>query len=130
MTDREVLIERVFEADGTPVIAASSGRDQHTDEVWKVTAAGRPLQTLHPFTEALDLALQWVQETGGEIYRIETFGGAGDEWRSSIAVDDSGVIYVTGYFSGTVDFDPDPLGNSELTNPAYTDSYLLKLRRR
>ena len=37
---------------------------------------------------------------------VKTFGGTGGDHGSAITVDDSGNIYTTGGFSGTVDFDP------------------------
>jgi hypothetical protein len=39
------------------------------DELWAVTAEGHTSLTVHPFTEALDVALTWAVESGGEIYR-------------------------------------------------------------
>ena len=44
----------------------------------------------------------------------------------SLAVDASGKIYMTGYFKGTVDFDPGP-GNYSLTSAGVQDIYISKL---
>ncbi|WP_165253388.1 hypothetical protein [Paludisphaera soli] len=68
--------------------------------------------------------------SSGAVRWVVSFGGPDSEWQASIAVDDSGLVYLTGSYSGTVDFDPDPLGTSELVNPSYVDAFLLKLRRR
>jgi hypothetical protein len=43
----------------------------------------------------------------------------------SVAVDASGNVYTTGYFQGTVDFDPGP-GTANLTNAAGDDVYITK----
>jgi hypothetical protein len=75
MTKRDVLIERVFQSDGTPVGAVPFGKDDVGEELWRVSTRGKPTQILYPFTVALDVALEWVATTGGEIYRLETFGG-------------------------------------------------------
>jgi hypothetical protein len=59
-----------------------------------------------------------------------TFGGAGSDSCSSLAVVASGSIYLAGTFGpGTVDFDPDPLTPQERTNTSSTDLFLLKLRQ-
>jgi hypothetical protein len=75
MTERDVLIERVFQSDGTPSSAGPLGKHDVGEELWQVSTRGEPTQILHPFTVALDVALEWVAKTGGEIYRLETFGG-------------------------------------------------------
>ena len=52
---------------------SDSARDRG-EELWAVTAEGKTLLTIHPFTEALDTALMWVSESGGEIYRCDQPG--------------------------------------------------------
>ncbi len=42
------------------------------------------------------VALLWAKRTGR----------ADDDYGNAFAVDDSGNVYITGYFAGTVDFDP------------------------
>ncbi len=44
----------------------------------------------------------------------------------AVIVDDDGSVYVTGFFSGTMDFDPGP-GVFELTSAGEEDAFLLKL---
>ena len=39
------------------------------EPLWTVTAEGHQSLTVHPFTEALDVALALVGELGGLIYR-------------------------------------------------------------
>lgn len=53
-------------------------------------------------------------------------GGASDDASFSIAIDAAGNQYITGYFSGTTDFDPGP-GTYNITSTAYHDSYLSKI---
>ncbi len=52
-------------------------------------------------------------------------GGSGGDYGQDIAVDGSGNIYVTGYFTGTVDFDPAGNG-APLTTAGSTDIFLAK----
>jgi hypothetical protein len=68
MTARDVLISRVHDELGSPMYALSnSARDRR--ELWAVTTESKESLTIHSFTEALDVALTWAAESGGEIYR-------------------------------------------------------------
>jgi hypothetical protein len=62
------------------------------------------------------LPLQWARG----------FGGNGSENATQIAIDVSGNIYCTGYFSGTNDFDPGP-GTFTLASNGGYDAYVNKL---
>lgn len=52
-------------------------------------------------------------------------GGSLDESANSISVDASGNVYTTGYFNGTVDFDPSS-NNFDLTSVGAEDIYISK----
>jgi uncharacterized delta-60 repeat protein len=64
----------------------------------------------------------------GNFQWAETFGGSGDDLGWGIAVSSSGVVHLTGSFSGSVDFNPDPLVTYELNAPVRS-FFLLKLRQ-
>jgi hypothetical protein len=65
---------------------------------------------------------------GGSFGWAETFGGPGSDGGLAVAVDPSGTIHLAGVFSGTVDFDPDPLDTYYLTTPGpYSSSFLVRL---
>lgn len=53
-------------------------------------------------------------------------GGAGFEQGNDIAVDEAGNVYATGYFSGTVDFDPGA-GIANLTSTGESNIFICKL---
>ena len=53
-------------------------------------------------------------------------GSTGSDGSNAVAVDAAGNVYSTGFFSGTVDFDPGP-GTANLTSLGGTDTYILKL---
>lgn len=55
-----------------------------------------------------------------------SMGGPSDEIGNSIAVDSSGNVYTTGYFRGTIDFDPGP-GTTNLTSAGSQDIFISKL---
>ena len=74
MTARDVLMIRVYDALGAPMHAASGSAHDRSEELWTVSADGKPSLTPYPFTEALDVALTWAVESGGEIYRRERPG--------------------------------------------------------
>jgi len=64
-------------------------------------------------------------DSNGVFQWARTWGGADYERGYGVAVDGSGNIYVTGYFEGTVDFDPG-VGTDEHTSNAYYDIFLSK----
>ena len=68
MTARDVLITRVHDALGSPKSASPNAMREQVEQLWAVTAEGHQTLTIHPFTEALDVALTWASELGGEIY--------------------------------------------------------------
>ena len=84
--------------------------------VWSLLLAALVLTTGTPSTYAWSSA----QAT------VSVFGGASSEYGYSIAVDSSGNVYTTGYFQGTVDFDPGT-GTSNLTSAGSTDVFVSKL---
>jgi Beta-propeller repeat len=53
-------------------------------------------------------------------------GGESEDLAQSIAVDDAGNSYVTGYFTGTVDFDPGPGEAELLSGNGTTDAFVAK----
>jgi hypothetical protein len=65
--------------------------------------------------------------SSGSLDWYVTFGGTGNDLGNGICVDAAGTVYLVGTYANTVDFDPDPLGTHELTNPAYANMFLLKL---
>jgi hypothetical protein len=56
----------------------------------------------------------------------KSMGGTSEETGCSIALDASGNVYTTGYFSGTADFDPG-IGIYNLVSAGSTDIYISKL---
>ena len=73
-----------------------------------------------------DIFVLKLDGDGNFIWAVD-FGTAPDESRGySIAVDDAGNILTTGYFRGTVDFDPGP-GTFDLTSPGTWSIFYLKL---
>jgi hypothetical protein len=62
----------------------------------------------------------------GNLAWAKRLGGGGDDHGNSVAVDGSGNVYTTGYFNGTVDFDPGA-GTFTLTAVTNSDIYVSKL---
>lgn len=66
-------------------------------------------------------------DANGNFIWAKRMGGNRSAAAYSIAVDDSGNVYTTGWFDGTVDFDPG-IGIFNLTSPGVTeDNFILKL---
>lgn len=73
----------------------------------------------------LDIYISKLDAAGNYVWALKIGGTTGDE-ANGIALDPSGNIYLTGYFHGTVDFDPGA-GVSTLGNGAGADVFVLKL---
>jgi len=72
-----------------------------------------------------DVFIQKLDPEGNLIW-AKSIGGNAIDVATSIGVDANGNIYVCGYFSDTVDFDPG-LGTFELSAPEFDDCFFLKL---
>jgi len=57
---------------------------------------------------------------------VRAFGGTNADLGEAIAVDSAGNVYTTGYFKGTVDFDPGD-GTSNITSAGDNDVFVSKL---
>lgn len=64
----------------------------------------------------------------GDFLWVKRFGGSRNDLVQDIAVDDAGDVYSTGYFTGTVDFDPGA-GSTNLSAATSTDvdAFVVKL---
>ena len=62
----------------------------------------------------------------GKLLWADRVGGFGDQTGLSITADNIGNVYATGYFQGTIDFNPGD-GIFNLSSPAFFNAYLLKL---
>ena len=65
-------------------------------------------------------------DTSGNLIWVATFGSNDEDKGSAIAVDDSGFVYATGFFKGTVDFDPGS-GTVNRTSKGAADIYVIRL---
>ena len=72
-----------------------------------------------------DIFLSVYSATGNYI-TTNTFGGTGDDIGTGLATFPQDIIYLTGQYSNTVDFDPNT-GVSNLTSLGLFDTYILKL---
>ncbi|HNR86597.1 MAG TPA: SBBP repeat-containing protein, partial [Taishania sp.] len=62
----------------------------------------------------------------GDFVWAKTLGGTAADYGQSITVDINNNIYITGYFNGTVDFDPG-VGVKNISSLGGTDVFILKL---
>ena len=69
----------------------------------------------------LDVSVTKLNSSGAHQWTT-TFGGTGNDRAYVVAVDGSGNVHVTGYFSGTVDF-----GAGDVTSAGATDGFVTKL---
>lgn len=83
----------------------------------RTTFFGTAILTVFVMGRVYSQNLQWARGFGGN--------GLGEE-SHAVAVDASGNVYTTGFFWGTVDFDPGP-GSFTLTSNGNSDIYVQKL---
>lgn len=74
----------------------------------------------------VDAFIQKLDNSGNYIWG-ETFGGTDTDMIRSIAVDQAGWIYTTGYFNGITDLNPDPLWNTSTGSMGGSDVFVQKL---
>tara|TARA_B100000508_G_scaffold118450_1_gene98519 strand:- start:29009 stop:33682 length:4674 start_codon:yes stop_codon:yes gene_type:complete len=65
-------------------------------------------------------------DAGGNLIWAQRFGNASRNRANNVTVDSNGDVYITGYFEGTVDFDPGP-GTATLTSQFVVTAFVLKL---
>ncbi len=65
-------------------------------------------------------------DSSGDYAWVAVFGNSQTDTAQGVAVDSSGNVYVTGYFEGTVDFDPGS-GTDNHTSTGSKDVFVLKL---
>lgn len=74
-------------------------------------------------------ALVTALDRHGEAVWAHAFGGPGEDEARAVAILTEGDVFVTGSFSGTVDFDPGS-GRMELVSGGATDIFVLRLNPR
>ncbi|HIK11274.1 MAG TPA: DUF4347 domain-containing protein [Oscillatoriaceae cyanobacterium M33_DOE_052] len=112
--------------DGNGIALDSSGNIYATG-YFDATADFDPGPGVASFTSAgsIDTFITKLDTNGNYIWAKNPRGSSGDAG-NSIAVDSSGNIYTTGYFEGTVDFDPNT-GVTNLTSAGFSDIFIVKL---
>lgn len=85
-----------------------------------------PLGTGHEGSTYQAFTVEVLDAASGAWQRIETWGGGAQDEAHGVAVDSLGNTYITGYYSGTVDFDPG-VDTAERTAVAGNDAFVLAL---
>jgi hypothetical protein len=83
------------------------------------------IDSLSSHLSSIDGFIQKLDENGNSLW-IKNIGGEGMDWLHGIDVDSAGNVYSTGYFQGTVDFDPG-LNTTNLSSDGLLTSYISKL---
>ena len=65
--------------------------------------------------------------SSGDFTWVKTLGGYHNDPGFAVTLDGSGNIYTTGFFSGTVDFDPGPNSSNLVSPPGFSSAFLLKM---
>ncbi len=80
---------------------------------------------LNSVSGSVDIIVSKLDSSGNFIW-AKQMGGSGEENGSSVIVDSLGNVYTTGYFNGTVDFNPGA-GIFNLTSSGLQDIFISKL---
>jgi hypothetical protein len=89
------------------------------------TTGGNEILIIDPFSLNPNFFVSKLNSSGALLWE-KSYGGSGLDYGNSIAVDNSGNVYTTGLFVGTVDFDPG-VGTSNFTSAGFNDAFVLKL---
>jgi hypothetical protein len=111
------------DADGNAIVAGSFMGSGDFDP-------GSGVSTLTASSLGSDEIFVQKLSPSGEFLWAGALGGEGADLGYGVGVTADGRIVVTGFFSGTADFDPDPLGVLEMTTTTldnFFDSYLCTL---
>ena len=68
MTKDDILLDRAHDEAGAVRWASPMSHADSVEELWVVVGGGRPDATFHPFTMALDAALNRLAGTDGKVY--------------------------------------------------------------
>jgi len=82
--------------------------------------------TYYLTSEGYEDAFVQKLDASGNFLWVISFGGGGEDLVRSFNIDASGNVYTTGYFQGTVDFDPGA-GIYNLTSAGQADAFVQKL---
>lgn len=75
-----------------------------------------------------DIFISKLDNAGNFVWAKQIGGTLDDNGKSiTITTDAGGSVYVTGYFNGTLDFDPDPTVAYNLTSAGKEDIFIIKL---
>ena len=107
-----------------PQSSAITYSDRDGAVIWAADFTG-PLNLVSPAVPSIGKKDVFVAKitSAGTISWAKTFGGTDDEFASALAVDNSGSIYLAGFFFGQI-----TIGNITFTSRGKEDIFVVKLR--
>ena len=113
--------------DGCYSVSVDASGNVYTTGVFYETADFDPGSGTYNITSTggYDVFVQKMSASGDFLW-AKAFGGESNDYGQSVSIDASGNVYTTGYFRGTVDFDPGP-GTYNLTSAGNSDVFVQKL---
>ncbi|MFT7608450.1 MAG: Tfp pilus assembly protein PilZ, partial [Candidatus Aldehydirespiratoraceae bacterium] len=112
---RGVAVDSVGNVYTTGYFAGTADFDPDPVDVFNLTSAG-----------GFDVFVQKLDSDGDFVWATR-IGGTSTVAGFGVAVDSVGNVYTTGQFSGTADFDPDPVATFNLTSAGSYDVFVQKL---
>lgn len=119
-------ISAVYTEMGNSIAIDGSGNIYYTGYFQGTVDFDPGVGTFNQITDNGDIFISKLDASGNFVW-AKQIGGTADDRGLSIAIDGSGNLYSTGYYSGTVDFDPGA-GTFNLSSTSNSDDiFVLKL---
>lgn len=108
-------------------IAVDEFNHIYTSGLFKGTVDFDPTAGIYNLSSAGDIDVFILKmDLDGNFLWAKSFGGTSYDYMHSLAVDESGNVYTTGYFDGTSDFDPGS-GTFNITSVGEEDVFIQKM---
>jgi hypothetical protein len=124
-----IWAKQVGTSDAVEALTLDASGSIYVTGILQGTSTFAGISTTLTSNGSTDVIVAKLDASGNLAWAI-AFGGAGMDWGEGIAVDGSGNVSVVGYYSDTVNFNPNQSGAPDyLTTAGLIDIFFLKLKQ-